>query len=215
MFRIRVLSEKDFPFAIRLTDTMDWGLAEEDFRFMMDLEPSGCFVAIEDGKAVGLATTINFGQVGWIGNVIIEKDRRNRGIGSLLVEHAMNYLKQRKTETIGLYAYLRAVPLYSRLGFRTDTNLVVLEGQSVYGRIANEMADFLQSHGHASPLDVRGVALKHLPAETLRIESLPPTVDEEACSGFGLCNKSCTYSAIAVNPETSKAQVDSELCYGC
>jgi ribosomal protein S18 acetylase RimI-like enzyme len=110
---------------------MDWGLAEEDFRFMMDLEPSGCFVAMEDGKAVGLVTTINFGQVGWIGNVIIEKDRRNRGIGSLLVEHAMNYLKQRKTETIGLYAYLRAVPLYSRLGFRTDTNFVVLEGQSV------------------------------------------------------------------------------------
>jgi dihydropyrimidine dehydrogenase (NAD+) subunit PreA len=91
----------------------------------------------------------------------------------------------------------------------------ILEGNSVYGRIANEMAEFLKSHGHDSPLDVRGVALKHLPTETLRIESLPPTVDNDACSGCGLCAKSCTYSAIAVNPQTSKAQVDPELCYGC
>ncbi len=91
----------------------------------------------------------------------------------------------------------------------------ILEGNSVYGRIATEIADFLQTHGHDSPLDVHGIALKHLPEETLRIESLPPTVDEETCSGCGLCNKSCTYSAIAVNPQTNKAQVDSELCYGC
>ncbi len=131
MLRIRILSEKDFPFAIRLTDTMDWGFAEEDFRFMMDLEPNGFFVAMEDGKAVGLATTINFGQVGWIGNVIIEKDRRNKGIGSLLVEHAMNYLKERRTRAVGLYSYLRAVPLYRRLGFKSDVNFVVLKGQSM------------------------------------------------------------------------------------
>ncbi|MFX0079817.1 MAG: 4Fe-4S binding protein [Candidatus Hermodarchaeota archaeon] len=91
----------------------------------------------------------------------------------------------------------------------------ILEGQSVYGRIATEVAEFLGSHGHTSPEDVRGIALKHLPSETLRIESLPPTVNEEVCSGCGLCSKSCTYSAIAVNPETTKAQVNSELCYGC
>jgi len=91
----------------------------------------------------------------------------------------------------------------------------ILEGNSVYGRIATEMACYLESHGHDSPLDVHGISLKHLPTETLRIQSLPPTVDDEACSGCGLCNISCTYSAIAVNPDTSKAQVDTNLCYGC
>jgi dihydroorotate dehydrogenase subfamily 1 len=91
----------------------------------------------------------------------------------------------------------------------------ILEGASVYGRIAKEIADFLDSHGHTSPEDVRGQALKHLPSETLRIESLPPSVDENACSGCGLCTKSCTYEAISVNPKSAKAQVDSDLCYGC
>lgn len=91
----------------------------------------------------------------------------------------------------------------------------ILEGQSVYGRIAQEIAEFLDSHGYTSPEDVRGQALKHLPSETLRIESLPPSVDENACSGCGLCTKSCTYEAISVSPESSKAQVDPDLCYGC
>jgi dihydroorotate dehydrogenase subfamily 1 len=91
----------------------------------------------------------------------------------------------------------------------------ILEGPSVYGRIAQEITEFLTSHGHVSPEDVRGQALKHLPKETLRIESLPPSVDENACSGCGLCTKSCVYSAISVNPESAKAQVDSDLCYGC
>ncbi|MFW9830609.1 MAG: 4Fe-4S binding protein [Candidatus Thorarchaeota archaeon] len=91
----------------------------------------------------------------------------------------------------------------------------ILEGQAVYGRIANEIKVYLQNHGHDSPLDVRGVALQHLPPETLRVESLPPTVDKKRCSGCGLCNKSCTYSAIAVNPETKIAEVDKKLCYGC
>lgn len=91
----------------------------------------------------------------------------------------------------------------------------ILEGPSVYGRIAQEITQFLEFHGYDSPQDVHGVALPHLPTETLRTESLPPTVDKEACSGCGLCSKSCTYSAIAVNPRTAKAEVDSNLCYGC
>lgn len=91
----------------------------------------------------------------------------------------------------------------------------ILEGQSVYGRIANEIAEFLQTHGHESPRDIQGIALQHLPSETLRIKSLPPTVNEDLCSGCGLCHTSCTYAAISVNPTSRKAQVDSDLCYGC
>lgn len=91
----------------------------------------------------------------------------------------------------------------------------ILEGPSVYGRIANEIAEFLKSHDYDSLAAIQGIALEHLPSETLRVESLPPTVDQDLCSGCGLCSKSCTYSAISVNQETAKAQVDFDLCYGC
>ncbi len=131
---IRVLSERDFPFAIRLTDTMGWDLTEEDFKFAIDLEPGGCFIALVDGERVGIAMTIAFGEVGWIGNVIVESSYRNQGIGSRLVEHEVNYLRSRSVKTVGLYAYKHAVPLYKRLGFRSDSDFIVLEGEGTSKR---------------------------------------------------------------------------------
>ena len=131
MIDIRILSEEDLPFAIRLTDTMGWNLSEEDFRFMIDLEPSGCFIALVNGEPVGLATAIAFGEVGWIGNVIVEKNYRNHGVGSRLVGHAVNYLDGRSVKTVGIYAYEHAVPFYRRLGFSSDSDFIVLEGKGI------------------------------------------------------------------------------------
>lgn len=91
----------------------------------------------------------------------------------------------------------------------------ILEGPSVYGRIATEITQFLTDHGYDSPQDIRGVALPHLPSDTLRIESLPPTIDKAKCTGCGLCEKSCTYSAISVDPEMKKSVIDHKSCYGC
>lgn len=131
MINIRILSEEHLPFAIRLTDTMSWNLTEEDFRFMIDLEPDGCFIALVDGEPVGLATTIAFGEIGWIGNVIVEKNYRNQGVGSRLVKHGVNYLMGRAVKTVAIYAYENAVPFYRRLGFKSDLDFIVLEGEGV------------------------------------------------------------------------------------
>jgi dihydroorotate dehydrogenase subfamily 1 len=91
----------------------------------------------------------------------------------------------------------------------------IFEGPAVYGRIAEGIRTFLAEHGFDSPEDIRGGALKHLPSTPLRLESRPPRVDEEACTGCGLCTRSCTYGAIAVPPERAKAVVDRNRCYGC
>lgn len=91
----------------------------------------------------------------------------------------------------------------------------ILEGPTAYGRIAGEIRAFLETHGYDSPEDIRGAALPHLHEETLRVESLPPQVDEDRCTGCGLCARSCTYTAITVDPGRGKAVVDRERCYGC
>jgi dihydroorotate dehydrogenase subfamily 1 len=91
----------------------------------------------------------------------------------------------------------------------------ILEGPSVYGRIVHEIKEFLEDHNYDSVEDVRGAALPYLPEKTVRIESLPPSVDEKKCTGCGLCSQSCVYSAIAVDSQSKKAVVDEKLCYGC
>ncbi|MFQ6075221.1 MAG: GNAT family N-acetyltransferase [Candidatus Bathyarchaeia archaeon] len=123
------MSVEDFAFAVRLTDTMNWNLVEDDFEFMMELEPDGCFVALDDSERIGLATTISFGKVGWLGNVIVSENHRGRGAGSLLVRHSIKYLTNKHVETVGLYAYNDRVPFYRRLGFEYDSGFVVLKGK--------------------------------------------------------------------------------------
>lgn len=129
MYHVRNISEEDLAFAVHLTDTMNWNLVEDDFRFMMVLEPDGSFVVLDDSERIGLATTISFGKVGWVGNVIVRRDHRGRGVGSLLVRHAIKGLIDRHVETIGLYAYDERVPFYRRLGFDYDSEFVVLRGR--------------------------------------------------------------------------------------
>ena len=93
-------------------------MAPEDFQFMTQLEPEGCFVLFDDSKPIGIATCISYGKVGWFGNLIVKEEYRSKGAGSLLVKHAINYLHGKGVETIGLYAYPNLIKFYGNLGFR-------------------------------------------------------------------------------------------------
>jgi ribosomal protein S18 acetylase RimI-like enzyme len=129
MFHVEKMTARDFDFAVRLTDTMNWQLTEEDFKFMLRLEPEGCFVLLDDSRRVGVLTTISFDRIGWIGNVIVDEEYRKKGAGSMLVKHAMDYLASR-VETVGLYAYMNTISFYSRLGFTYDSDFVILQGKA-------------------------------------------------------------------------------------
>ncbi len=131
MFDIRKILLDDLKFAVNLTNTMKWDLVEEDFKYMMKLEPDGCFITFDDAKRIGIATTIHFDKLGWLGNVIVSENYRGRGIGSLLVRHALEYLEKRRVETVGLYAYIPKVPFYQKLGFEYDSEFVYLKGTAV------------------------------------------------------------------------------------
>jgi GNAT superfamily N-acetyltransferase len=129
MFHVKTMSEQDFPFAVQITDQMDWGMVEEDFRFMTELEPEGCFVLSVDQERAGIATTVSFGKKGWFGNLIVKQRHRNKGAGSLLVNHSVEYLKSKGVKTVGLYAYADKVNFYRRLGFEYDSEFIVLRGK--------------------------------------------------------------------------------------
>jgi GNAT superfamily N-acetyltransferase len=131
MFSVKNMAAEDIPFAVRLGNTMDWNLAEGDFEFMMELEPKGCFVLFCDSERVGIVTTISFGNIAWFGNLIVTEQHRKKGAGSMLANHAVNYLKHNNVETVGLYAYSEKVPFYEKLGFKYDSYFAFLSGNGV------------------------------------------------------------------------------------
>ena len=102
MLHVENMTLKDFSFAVRLTDTMDWNQAEEDFEFMLQLEPQGCFVLFDDAKPIGIVTTVSFGKIGWLGNLIVTEAYRGKGAGTLLAQHAIEYLTSKNSLTVGL-----------------------------------------------------------------------------------------------------------------
>lgn len=129
MLHVENMTPEDFEFAIRLTDTMNWKLADEDFEFMLKLEPQGCFVLFDAAKRIGIVTVVSFGRIGWLGNLIVAETHRKKGAGSLLAKHAVNYLMNKGVKTVGLYAYIDKIPFYKRLGFEYESEFAVLEGR--------------------------------------------------------------------------------------
>ena len=131
MFSVKPMSKRDFQFATKLANTMNWNMADEDFQFMTNLEPEGCFVAFHGTERVGMATSISFGEVGWFGNLIVKEKYRNKGVGQLLVKHSINYLQAKGAKTIGLYAYPNLTRFYDNLGFKFDEDFMVLHAEAL------------------------------------------------------------------------------------
>jgi GNAT superfamily N-acetyltransferase len=129
MFQIKTMTPEDFDFAVQITGKMNWNLTTADFEFMIELEPDGCFILLENSKKIGLATTVSFGPIAWFGNLIVNESHRKRGAGSQLVSHSIEYLKRKQVKTIGLYAYTDRIPFYERVGFKYDTEFTVLNGR--------------------------------------------------------------------------------------
>jgi predicted GNAT family acetyltransferase len=132
MFHVEKMEVDDFPFAVKLANTMNWNMTVEDFEFMAKLEPQGCFVQFHGQERVGIATSVGFGKVGWFGTFVVKEDFRGEGAGSILIKHAIDYLKNKGTETIGLYAYPHLVKFYESFGFKPDIGFLVLQGKAAF-----------------------------------------------------------------------------------
>jgi dihydroorotate dehydrogenase/NAD-dependent dihydropyrimidine dehydrogenase PreA subunit len=85
----------------------------------------------------------------------------------------------------------------------------ILRGRDVFGRIAGEIASWLEAHGHTRLEDVRGLALRAPAIDA----GPPPLLDVDLCNGCGLCEGSCVYDAIHVVDR--RAVLDEERCERC
>lgn len=118
------------PAAVDLVNAEDWPFAAGDFEAMLDLEPDGLFCVEVDGEVVGLTTTARYDGLGWIGNVVVAPDHRGRGLGTELVEAAVDHLQSGGADTVGLYALPASCSLYERVGFEPRHEVVACTGEA-------------------------------------------------------------------------------------
>jgi hypothetical protein len=147
MFHVEKMEVDDVSFAVQLSNTMNWNMTPADFKFMMKLEPNGCFVLFNNQERLGIATSIGFGKAGWFGNLVVKEESRREGAGKLLTTHAVNHLKKVGVKTIGLFAYPHLVNFYKSVGFKPDIDFTVLKGKATVTQPRDMLA-------HATKQDV-------------------------------------------------------------
>jgi GNAT superfamily N-acetyltransferase len=128
MITIRAMTPADLPLLVRLRAQAGWNQTEADLRCILDLSGDGSFVAEWDGTPAGTVCTFVFGSTAWIAMVLVEQSLRGRGIGSVLMRHAIAYLEGRGVERIRLDATPLGRPVYEKLGFVAEYNIMRYEG---------------------------------------------------------------------------------------
>jgi ribosomal protein S18 acetylase RimI-like enzyme len=84
-------------------------------------DPCGeVLVAEQDGQIVGGAAIAAFGRSGWIGALGVAARARRRGIGTALTDGCVTRLRAAGAETVLLYATQAGLPVYQRVGFRSE-----------------------------------------------------------------------------------------------
>ena len=69
--------------------------------------PETCFVAVDEGKIVGAILSGHDGHRGYIGHTAVSTDCQRQGIGSLLVETALDALKAQGMNKVNLVVFVR------------------------------------------------------------------------------------------------------------
>ncbi len=127
--RVRLLTAKDVPFAMKLTQLAAWNQSEADWLNFISYEPKGCFL-VEYQKipaATGIALNYQH-KLGWIGMVLVHPNMRRKGLGKAVMNRAISYLKDLGVDCIKLDATPMGRNLYLNLEFTDEYKLERLEG---------------------------------------------------------------------------------------
>jgi GNAT superfamily N-acetyltransferase len=124
MIHLRAMTVADVPLGMQLKAQAGWNQTEADWLRLLDMQPDGCFVIELDGRPVGTVATCEFGSVAWIAMVLVEASVRGQGLGKRLMRHALDHLDGRGLPTARLDATELGRPIYQRLGFRAEFEVV-------------------------------------------------------------------------------------------
>jgi predicted N-acetyltransferase YhbS len=129
MINYRLMTPGDIHDGLSLCRAAGWNQLARDWQLFLQSNPSGCFVAVDDHNEVsGTVTTLRYrdhatlaSAFGWIGMVLVNPAIRRQGIGSGLLQKALEVLSQE--ETVKLDATPEGREVYLKLGFQDEYRL--------------------------------------------------------------------------------------------
>jgi len=96
---------------------------------LLEKDPKGCFVAEEDRQVLGLIFSRSWGSGCWPGTLAVLPEHQGRGVGKLLLQASLRYLRRSPHRVIGLETMPDSptnLGLYLKPGFRLSFPTLVL-----------------------------------------------------------------------------------------
>lgn len=123
MIELRLMTIGDIAAGNALCRSAGWNQTDKDWQIFLELNPQGCFVAVDtSNKVLGTVTTIRYDdRFAWIGMVLVDPSRKREGIGTALLNKAMSVLND--VPCIKLDATPAGREVYLKLGFRDEYTL--------------------------------------------------------------------------------------------
>ncbi len=117
--QLREMTLEDVPFGMELSALAGWNQNQEDWKFFIETNPEGNYIASFHGTVAGTVTTIPYEEkFSWIGLALVHPDYRRRGIGRRLLNAAIYYAQP--FGVIRLDATSEGRKLYRTLGFKDE-----------------------------------------------------------------------------------------------
>lgn len=121
------------PDGLRLCRAAGWNQTARDWARFLDSTPDGARVATTEGRVVGTAATVRYGDAcAWIGMVLVDPAARGRGIGTRLFDEALGLLSD--IPVARLDATPAGYPLYRKRGFVEDHRVHRMTNTSAVAR---------------------------------------------------------------------------------
>jgi len=135
-------------------------LQPSDFDKLVDIQPSEwydpipihqfyhqapycfSFKAEINGEPVGVGTIIYHENVAWLAHILVHKNHQRKGIGQTITTYLLNHALNKGVKTVYLIATDMGAPVYSKLGFKEETEYII------YKDIEWEEKRALSSHIH-------------------------------------------------------------------
>ena len=121
-YRIRDL-ERDDVAVLNALKPATWGDISAIHEHYLTVKNCHSVAVVDDGGAVaGIGTGISFSGTGWLAHIIVSKDRQRRGLGTMIVEDRLRFLRERMgCDTITLTATDDGYPVYKKVGFSDES----------------------------------------------------------------------------------------------
>jgi len=115
--------EKENAIIISKLFPKDWNFDFEKFISLhIDQEYFKGFTLSANNEPIGFGNLLIFGEVGWIGNIVVKKESRGKGLGTSITNHLIETGKEAGVRTFILIATELGESLYKNIGFRTELN---------------------------------------------------------------------------------------------